>query len=118
MLQLYRNKVAIAPLNLQKTSHTTAIPTQTSDAIGRSLNGIEAAVCYKRGDPKFGTCIMSYENTFGWTGCDNGKPWVGDKVCITSGKPPLPDVNPQAQCGLTSLVNGKRNVTCPLNICC
>ncbi|KXN68660.1 hypothetical protein CONCODRAFT_8981 [Conidiobolus coronatus NRRL 28638] len=37
--------------------------------------------------------------TYGWAGCDNGHPWRDDKVCITSGKPPLPEINTQAQCG-------------------
>ncbi|KAJ3122671.1 hypothetical protein HK100_011889, partial [Physocladia obscura] len=52
------------------------------------------------------------QQTWQWKGC--GDVQIGGKVCLSTGTPPLPDVDPTAQCGLASA----GNVTCPLNACC
>ncbi|CUM64419.1 uncharacterized protein PRCAT00002022001 [Priceomyces carsonii] len=57
------------------------------------------------------------KNTFGWMGCGTGYPLKGDKVCVSTGTPPKPAVNNNAECGPQapgSLYNSK----CPLNACC
>lgn len=57
------------------------------------------------------------KNTFGWMGCNNGHPWIGDKVCVSDGTPPKPVFNPQAECGPQASKDGTY-VKCPLNACC
>lgn len=37
--------------------------------------------------------------TWGRYGCASGHPWVGDKICLSAGTPPIPTPNPEAQCG-------------------
>ncbi|KAI9345127.1 glycoside hydrolase superfamily, partial [Zopfochytrium polystomum] len=54
--------------------------------------------------------------TFGWLGCNRLQ--AGAVICLSTGSAPLPPVDPAAECGLQSMVNGKRNGTCVLNTCC
>lgn len=62
--------------------------------------------------------LMKYnKDTFGWYGCTDGHPWKGDKICLSSGRPPRPTPNPQAQCG-PQAPGDKYNSECPLNACC
>ncbi|KAJ3395681.1 hypothetical protein HDU92_005147 [Lobulomyces angularis] len=58
------------------------------------------------------------KNTFHWVGC--AKIQTGMNICLSSGSPPLPPIDPNAQCGLTSVnkLTGERNVKCALNACC
>lgn len=58
--------------------------------------------------------IDSYnQHTWQWGGC-NGQIYLGQKVCLSPGTPPRPDIDPRAECGLTNV----NNATCPLNACC
>lgn len=57
------------------------------------------------------------KNNFGWMGCDNGHPWIGDKVCVSDGTPPKPAHNKLAECGPQASTDGT-NIKCPLNACC
>ncbi|OMH82739.1 Killer toxin subunits alpha/beta [Zancudomyces culisetae] len=52
------------------------------------------------------------KNTWHWDGCS--KIQIGMNICLSSGNPPMPVVDPDAQCGPSSL----GNKTCPLNACC
>ncbi|KAJ3204975.1 hypothetical protein HK099_000963, partial [Clydaea vesicula] len=56
--------------------------------------------------------------TFRWIGCKSLQ--VGMNICLSTGNPPLPPVDPNAQCGQTSIdkKTGKRNLKCALNACC
>ncbi|KAJ1932551.1 hypothetical protein EC988_009420, partial [Linderina pennispora] len=42
-------------------------------------------------------------NTWRWSGCKNLQ--INTKVCLSPGIPPLPDANPQVECGLESKGN-------------
>ena len=57
------------------------------------------------------------KNTFGWFGCDNTHPRIGDVICLSAGTPPRPSVNPFAECG-PQAAGDKYNSECPLNACC
>ncbi|EEP76245.1 conserved hypothetical protein [Uncinocarpus reesii 1704] len=64
------------------------------------------------------------KNTWGWTGCKNLQ--VGQRICLSSGDPPMPAPIPNAVCG--PQVPGTARPTdgtklqdlnpCPLNVCC
>ncbi|KAJ2849889.1 hypothetical protein IWW36_002308 [Coemansia brasiliensis] len=57
------------------------------------------------------------KNTYGWYGCNANHLWVGDKVCVSSGTPPRPNPNPEAECG--PLAPGDKYLSeCPLKACC
>ncbi|KAJ3208520.1 hypothetical protein HDU67_006691 [Dinochytrium kinnereticum] len=51
-------------------------------------------------------------NTYKWKGCANLQ--AGMNICVSSGTPPAPAVNPNLQCGPES----PGNKTCVLNACC
>ncbi|KAJ3255703.1 hypothetical protein HK103_006070 [Boothiomyces macroporosus] len=53
------------------------------------------------------------QNTWQWGGCAS-QIFFGQKVCLSPGVPPRPDIDPKAECGLTNI----NNSTCPLNACC
>lgn len=55
------------------------------------------------------------KNTFGWMGCSNVYPYAGDKVCVSEGTPPKPNINPNAECGPQA---SSDSPSCPLNACC
>ncbi|KAH7320966.1 putative glycosyl hydrolase, family 18 [Stachybotrys elegans] len=64
------------------------------------------------------------KNTWGWNGCD--PLYANTKICLSTGTPPMPAIDPLAICGPT--VNGTvqppagTNISslnpCPLNACC
>ncbi|KAI9467480.1 class V chitinase-like protein, partial [Coemansia mojavensis] len=62
--------------------------------------------------------LMNYnKNTYGWYGCEGGHPWINDKICVSSGTPPRPTPNPEAECG--PLAPGDKYLSeCPLKACC
>ncbi|EFA82960.1 glycosyl hydrolase [Heterostelium album PN500] len=68
-------------------------------------------------------------DTYQWIGCGNVQ--REQTICISPGKPPLPTINYDAQCGEASqtlvkgtyavpsnATNAVRNATCPLRACC
>eukprot|EP01133_Synstelium_polycarpum_P008938 gene8938-10481_t len=69
------------------------------------------------------------QDTFQWIGCGNVQ--REQTICLSPGKPPLPTINYDAQCGEASNTiikgtyavpsndtNAVRNATCPLKVCC
>ncbi|KAI8585001.1 glycoside hydrolase superfamily [Geranomyces variabilis] len=50
--------------------------------------------------------------TFHWQGC--GNLWTDTAMCLSPGTPPKPAIDPQAECGPTSV--GDKH--CPLSLCC
>ena len=62
--------------------------------------------------------LMNFnKETYNWYGCTTSHPWVGDRICVSTGTPPPPTPNPLAQCGPLA-PGSKYNSTCPLNACC
>ncbi|KAM0287958.1 hypothetical protein ACHAQH_000025 [Verticillium albo-atrum] len=65
------------------------------------------------------------EKTWGWDGCDGGL-GLKQRICVSTGNPPMPATYPDAQCGPTK--PGSKSPTdgtsladinpCPLNVCC
>lgn len=64
------------------------------------------------------------EDTWGWSGCDPLP--VGIRICLSKGKPPLPESVDNAMCGPTkpgsAAPKGDQKLTdlnpCPLKVCC
>jgi chitinase len=63
--------------------------------------------------------------TWGWNGCDPKKFWVGMRICVSEGQPPMPKTVDGTQCGPmkpgTKRINNGDLVLynpCPLNACC
>ncbi|KAI8904817.1 glycoside hydrolase superfamily [Gorgonomyces haynaldii] len=55
------------------------------------------------------------KNTWKWPTCEGPLPiQASAKICVSDGTAPPPDVDPNAECGLTSAAQAK----CPLNACC
>ncbi|KAJ2354090.1 hypothetical protein GGH92_000255 [Coemansia sp. RSA 2673] len=62
--------------------------------------------------------LMNFnQKTYGWMGCSGGRPWKGDNICLSTGRPPKPTPNPLAECG--PLAPGSKYLSeCPLKACC
>jgi hypothetical protein len=66
------------------------------------------------------------KNTWGWRGCAFLSPKGGEPICVSSGKPPMPVINPDATCGPqkpgtvrpTDGTPLEKLNPCPLNACC
>ncbi|EFA79685.1 hypothetical protein PPL_07376 [Heterostelium album PN500] len=58
------------------------------------------------------------KNTWGWKGCSKIEPDA--LICLSSGTPPIPTVNPKAECGPVAPIIPTRpfNSTCRVGACC